>query len=79
MNDTSPAGRGSSGLPGGKPPHRSDTAGQTASVDDDRDVRWHVRARAHAVLAETSPLERIDWDTVQTLLEGAVEDLRAAI
>jgi len=71
MRHRSPHDTGSAGSHGGDP--------SGVPVDEDEpDLRWHVRARAHAVLVETSSLEQIDWDSVAVIAEGIAEEIRAA-
>jgi hypothetical protein len=48
----------------------------SATIGGDADLRWELRGRLQAVLQELE--ERpVDWDVVQTLLEGAVEAIEA--
>ena len=48
-----------------------------ATLDAEHDLRWELRGRLHAVLQELY-VPPVDWDVVQTLLEGAVEEIQAA-
>ena len=73
MNAPSPQGARTGGFSWRRPP-RSLPEG----TDDGRDLRWNVRARARAILAETSPLTGIDWDSVSVIAEGITEDIEAA-
>jgi hypothetical protein len=45
---------------------------------DERDLRWEIRGRLHACLAELGVMTGVDWDVVETLLAGALEEIRAA-
>ena len=73
MNDASPAtGRGSSRLPGGR---RSQ--GNEPDRTFDR-LRWETRSRCLAVLQELD-VDPPDWDVIATLLEGAAEEIQAAL
>ena len=75
MTQRAPRGRGSSKRPGGM---HSEPRPQTGRTDaHEGDLRWSTRARCHAVLAELegSP---IDWESIQTILEGAVDEIRAS-
>jgi hypothetical protein len=44
---------------------------------DEHDLRSELRGRLHAVLQELD-LRPVDYDTVRTILEGAVEAIDAA-
>lgn len=76
MNDMSPAGRGSRRRPGGM--QEQDRQHRRTPLDDaEGDLRWSTRSRCLAVLRELEGYP-IDWDTVQTILEGGAEDVRNA-
>ena len=46
--------------------------------DYERDLRWRIKGRLHACLVELGSLGGNDWDAVATILEGALDDIRAA-
>jgi len=72
MNDPRPTEAGREDSPGGTTP-------SVAHVDDDlRDLRWNIRGRLHACLNETAPYTGIEWESVEVILEGALEEIRAA-
>ena len=52
---------------------------EAPGCDDDGgdDLRWELRGRLHAVLQELD-VRPVDFDVVQTILEGAVESIKAA-
>ena len=77
MTTRAPRGEARAGVLGGMQEKRSETAGWIAS-DEERDLRSEIRARAHAILAETSPLTGIDWESVSVIAEGIAEDIEAA-
>ena len=56
---------------------RPNPASRTVPSEDERDLRWTTRSRCLAVLRELEAPD-IDWDSVQTLLEGAAEDVDEA-
>ena len=72
MNKQSPHKAGSAGS------HRGDLPSMRVG-EDDRHLRWHVRARAHAILAETDPHTGIYWDTIIVLATRIAEDIEAAL
>jgi hypothetical protein len=74
MNAKRPAEARREETPGRRCSERSADIG----CDDLGDLRWELRGRLHACLAELGPSTGVDWDAVQTILEGAVEDIEAA-
>ena len=76
MNERTPPRRGSSRRPWGSQKQGSEAARPTPS-EDLGDLRWSTRSRCLAVLQELDG-DPIDWDSIQTLLEGAAEDVAAA-
>ncbi len=71
MSDADPLEAGPDGALGGRPP-------KVHVGDDDGDLRWEIRGRCHAVLAELDVRPAVDWDVCQVLLAGAVEAIEAA-
>jgi hypothetical protein len=54
-------------------PHIHDSA----TIGEDGGLGWEVRGRLLAVLQELD-MRPVDYDVVQTLLEGAIEAIEAA-
>ena len=69
MNDSRPADARREEAPAGSSPSVPHTV--------DGSLRWELRGRLQAVLQELD-LRPVDYDTVQTILEGAVEAIDAA-
>jgi hypothetical protein len=72
MNDPRPTEAGREESPG------RTTPSVTHEDDDLRDLRWEMRGRLHAVLQELD-VRPPDWDVIETLLRGALEDVEAAL
>ena len=72
MNEPNPQGAGSAGSRGGDLPSMAEGA------DVERHLGSNIRGRLDACLAELKPISGVDWDSVQTILEGAVEGTEAA-
>jgi hypothetical protein len=71
MRHRSPHTAGSAGFAGSEPIEFAIETGR-----DELDLRFELRGRLHAVLQELEP-PTVEWDVVQTILEGAVEAIQA--
>lgn len=55
---------------------REESPGGLPERSEELGLRFEIRGRLHAVLQELEP-PTVEWDVVQTILEGAVEAIQA--